>query len=63
MISFLGNLVAASMVFAGAMGLMAVGLLLGRQPIQRGCGDPRDCECGAAERRGTTNQDDGSASK
>jgi len=59
---FVSNLVAASIAFAAVIMLMAVGLLLGKGDVRRGCGDPADCECGASEFPDTPSQINESAS-
>jgi hypothetical protein len=42
-------LVAAFIAFSAVIALMAAGLILGKKPVRRGCGNPQDCRCGASE--------------
>lgn len=49
MMAFAGDLVAAFIGFAGAISLMAVGLLAGDRKLRKRCGDPRECQCGGSE--------------
>ena len=46
---FVSTLIASFLAFLGAMALMAVGLLLRKQQIRGGCGNPEDCHCGGSQ--------------
>jgi hypothetical protein len=43
---------ASFIVFLVAVLFMAVGVLLGEDPLRRGCGTPLDCHCGTGKHSG-----------